>query len=493
MKGILGEWHKRLLLVVTVPIIVFFIVWGISTKRNTVRFINEKETEKENIEMRDRLGDEFDLRNSREYQSWKHTADTSFKSLYNGNQLTDVLQQRPRMVILWAGYAFAKDYSTPRGHMYAIDDLHKSLRVGAPMGEDPGPQPASCWACKSVDVPRLTGTLGNDAFYKKKWSAWGNEVVNPVGCADCHEPENMTLQITRPFLTEACQRMGKDMEDVSEQEMRSLVCAQCHAEYYFKGENKEPALPWDRGLSVEDMEAFYDQIGFSDFTHKLSRTPIIKAQHPDYELAQMGIHAQRGVSCGECHMSYMVGNEVKYNNHHIQSPLAMVDKTCQVCHRESEETLLANVYDRQNKAMETRGRLEEELTKAHIEAAFAWNKGATEKQMENVLKLIRQAQWRWDFCIASHGASFHAPQEVQRILGEGLDKSLQARMSLMKVLANLGYNKEVPMPDISTKEKAQQYIGLDMAAERAAKEKFLKTVIPEWIKEARENKRLIDD
>jgi len=48
------------------------------------------------------------------------------------------------------------------------------------------------------------------------------------------------------------------------------------------------------------------------------------------------------------------------------------------------------------------------------------------------------------------------------------------------------------MPDISTKEKAQKYIGLDMPAEDAAKAKFLNTVVPEWLKQAKENKRLID-
>ena len=40
------------------------------------------------------------------------------------------------------------------------------------------------------------------------------------------------------------------------------------------------------------------------------------------------------------------------------------------------------------------------------------------------------------------------------------------------------------------KKKAQQYIGLDMAAERTAKEKFLNTIVPQWVKEAQENNRL---
>ena len=115
----------------------------------------------------------------------------------------------------------------------------------------------------------------------------------------------------------------------------------------------------------------------------------------------MGIHGQRGVSCADCHMPYKSEGGVKFSDHHIQSPLAMIDRTCQVCHRESEETLRNNVYERQRKANEIRNRLEQELAKAHIEAKYAWDNGATEEQMKNVLALIRQAQWRWDFGVAS--------------------------------------------------------------------------------------------
>lgn len=70
---------------------------------------------------------------------------------------------------------------------------------------------------------------------------------------------------------------------------------------------------------------------------------------------------------------------------------------------------------------------------------------------------------------------------------------MQARLVTSKVLAKLGYTDNVPMPDISTKEKAQKYIGLDMASDRAAKEKFLDTVLPEWVKEAQQNNRQAKD
>ena len=448
---------------------------------------NNRKTVIEGIEARNEV---FKSDFPREYQTWTETAKTDFQSEFNGNVAVDVLEQRPEMVILWAGYAFSKDYSTPRGHMHAIEDITATLRTGAPATDADGPQPSTCWTCKSPDVPRMMEAIGVDAFYNNKWGALGGEIVNPIGCADCHEPENMNLHISRPALIEAFERQGKDITEATPQEMRSLVCAQCHVEYYFKGDGKYLTFPWDKGFTVEDMEAYYDEAGFYDYIHKLSRTPILKAQHPDFEIAQMGIHGQRGVSCADCHMPYKSEGGVKFSDHHIQSPLAMIDRTCQTCHRESEETLRNNVYERQRKANEIRNRLEQELAKAHIEAKFAWDKGATEEQRKEVLALIRQAQWRWDFGVASHGGAFHAPQEIQRVLSHGLDRAMQARLAVSKVLAKHGYTDNVPMPDISTKDKAQEYIGLDMDAERAAKDKFLKTTVPAWLEKAKANNRL---
>jgi nitrite reductase (cytochrome c-552) len=335
-------------------------------------------------------------------------------------------------------------------------------------------------------------TVGIENFYKAKWGAMGSEIVNPIGCADCHEPEKMNLQISRPALIEAFERQGRDIKQASLQEMRSSVCAQCHVEYFFKGEGKYLTFPWDKGMTVETMETYYDENEYADYTHSLSKAPMLKAQHPDYELSQMGIHAQRGVACADCHMPYMSEGGVKFSDHHIQSPLAMIDRTCQVCHRETEETLRNNVYDRQRKANEIRNRLESELATAHIEAKFAWEKGATEAQMKPVLKALRAAQWRWDFAVASHGGAFHAPQEFQRILAHGLDNAMQARIATTKVLASLGFTGDVPLPDISTKGKAQAYIGLDMASEKQLKDEFIKTIVPEWLKKAKENNRLKD-
>ena len=446
----------------------------------------------------------------REYETWSMTEDTTFKSEYNSSNEVDVLEQRPEMVILWAGYAFSRDYNTPRGHKHCIEDLTKILRTGNPgVDGDEDMQPATCWTCKGPDVPRMMRELSdskssfdptNYYAYAGKWSGLGSQIVNTIGCSDCHDARTMDLRPARPALYEAWARAGKDVRKASHQEMRSLVCAQCHTEYYFikpddaanPGKANYLMFPQDYGLTCEDAEHYFDSIGFYDYIHPLSKTPILKAQHPGYEVALQGIHGQRGVSCADCHMPYMQEGGVKFTDHHIMSPLANIDRTCQVCHRQDAEVLRQNVYERQRKCLEVRDRAEKELAAAHIEAKFAFEKGATDAEMKPIQDLLRKSQWRWDYAIASHGATFHAPQEVTRLLSHSVDYAQQARLAIYKVLVKHGFTGDIPMPDISTKAKAQAYIGLDMATLKSKKQKFLDTVVPKWIGEAKKKGRLIE-
>ena len=364
MKDKLKPWQRWVLFALAMAVIFasgVIISFLMEHRTEVVNVAYEKKRKINGIEARSFI---FAENYPREYKTWVDTTSTDLHGSLNGRTSIDVLAQRPEMVILWAGYAFSKDYSTPRGHMYALQDIVHSLRTGAPMDAADGPQFASCWMCKSSDVPRMIEVIGVDSFYNNKWAAWGAEIVNPIGCADCHEPKNMDLHISRPSLTEAFSRQGRDITHATPQEMRSLVCAQCHSEYYFKGNIKYPTFPWDKGFTVEDLEKYYDEIGFTDYIHQLSRAPILKAQHPDYEIFQMGIHAQRGVSCADCHMPYNDEGGIKYSDHHIQNPLAVTERTCQTCHRDNKETLCKNVYERQQKANELRTLLEKELAKA---------------------------------------------------------------------------------------------------------------------------------
>ena len=105
------------------------------------------------------------------------------------------------------------------------------------------------------------------------------------------------------------------------------------------------------------------------------------------------------------------------------------------------------------------------------------------------LQLLRQAQWRWDFAVASHGGSFHAPVETQRILAHGLDRTMQAQLELQKILFTHGVTN-FEMPDISSKAKAQKYIGLEMEALKEKKDNWIETVVPKWLEEAKRKGRL---
>ena len=428
-------------------------------------------------------GDNFPI----QYQSYMQTKESDFKSKYNGNAMIDMLEVDPRLVVLWAGYGFSKDYNQGRGHAFAIEDIRNTLRTGAPTSTQGGPMPNTCWACKSPDVPRLMEEIGADNFYAGKWGEKGPEIVNAIGCADCHDAETMNLTITRPALIEAFERMGKDIKQATHQEMRSLVCAQCHVEYYFdKRDGKKAYLtfPWDKGFAAEDMEEYYDEIEFADWTHAISKAPMLKAQHPGWEVFMTGIHAERGVSCADCHMPYKSEGGSKFTDHHIQSPLINVEASCCVCHRQKTETLIKNVFDRQDKIIENRDKLEELLVRAHVEAGKAWELGATEQEMKPVLMDIRHAQWRWDYAAASHGGSFHAPIEIGRVIGTGIDIAQEGRIKLARVLSKYGFNEELPYPDISTKAKAQEYIGLPVDKLEADKNTFLLEVVPGWDEKA---------
>ncbi len=482
---------KNWILFIGTIVIVFLLAmlaYSIMDRKTEARFAYQAKVGLEGIEPRDSL---WGLNYPRQYQSYQKTQDTSFHSRYNTSGFRDALEENPEMIILWAGYAFSKGYNQPRGHNHAVRDVLSSIRIGAPMEAGAGVMPSTCWTCKSPDVPRLMSEIGVTAFYSKKLSDLGSQVINPIGCADCHNPKTMNLTITRPALIEAFQAMGRDINQASHQEMRSLVCAQCHVEYYFdkKRADKPDAqyltFPWKAGYTVDSMEAYYDNAEFSDWVHPLSKAKMLKAQHPDFELYSFGVHAKRGVSCADCHMPYGTEGGQKFTDHHIGSPLSNVENSCFVCHREKLSDLVSDVYERQGKVKEGTARLQRHLAMAHLEAEQAWKLGATEAQMKDILTGIRHAQWRWDYVAASHGAGFHAPLEASRIINTGTSIIQEARVSLARVLASLGHNKPVEMPDLTSKSALQAYIGVDLEKEKLQKASFLEQVVPKWLKEGR--------
>ena len=390
-----------------------------------------------------------------EYESYLRTRITDTKTKYGGSYPRDYLEGDPRQVILFAGYGFSKEYRQGRGHYYAVEDVTGTARLKKPFNA------GTCWTCKSTDVPRLMNRMGVKEFYAANFHDLNAEVTHPIGCQDCHDPQTLQLRITRPALKEAFEAMGRDIDKATHQEMRSLVCAQCHVEYYLRIDEKAGltnylVFPWRKGTTLEDMLAYYDELDFSDYVHPISGTPIIKAQHPDYELYLTGVHSYRKVSCADCHMPYRSEGGVKYTDHHVQSPLLNIANSCAVCHRWGEEEIRTRVESIQTKVEKARLAAEDALVHAHFDLAAAAQAGASAEDLREARMLLRRAQFRWDFIAANNGMGFHSPQESMRLLGEAADAAQQVRVKAARLLARKGITEPPSYPDTSTRQKASE-------------------------------------
>ena len=204
---------------------------------------------------------------------------------------------------------------------------------------------------------------------------------HPVSCVDCHDPKSMRIRVTRPAFIQAIQALAAGTGDVphlpsvqrwregprdkpydpnadaTRNEMRSYVCGQCHVEYYCSNKFKL-TYPWGNGLTVENAESFWNDIAlnegerFYDFMHKETGAPVLKAQHPEFELWSQGIHARSGVACADCHMPYMRDGASKVSDHWVRSPLLNIARACQTCHHFSAEEMKARVDGIQSRNQE---------------------------------------------------------------------------------------------------------------------------------------------
>ncbi len=462
--------------------------------------VNERETERIALNATPIISEKDKNKNEsweryypRQYSSWKKTKE--------GSELRDMLKEKSQLPILWAGYGFAKDYNAPRGHYYALQDNVNTLRTGAPVDGKSGTMPTACWTCKSPDVPRIQERDGELEYFTGKWAKYGSEIVNSIGCANCHSNKTGQLTVRVPHLNRALVSAGlPTFEESTHQEKRNLVCAQCHTEYYFqktpwtdKEGNKKIAkvvtLPWENGLTAEGAEKYYDERNFSDWTHKISKTPMLKTQHPGYELFKTGIHGQKGVSCADCHMPYTQEGAVKYSDHQLQNPLDTMDRSCMPCHRESETKLRGIVLQKYKRKDQLHELAMDNLAKAHLETAKAMEVGASDVELKAVRADIRSAQWKWDYAVASHPAFFHAPEETLRLLAVANETAMQARIKLVSILAQHGVINYMA-PDFSTKEQAQALAGVPLSKLVEAKKQFKATLEKEWHKQAIKNGNL---
>ena len=402
----------------------------------------------------------------RQYDSYRRTVDIK-RTRHGGSEAFQKLDDDPRWRDIFQGYAFSIDYREERGHAYMLQDQEETERQRVP-------QPGGCVHCHAsvlVAFRKAGVKAGIPQDESHRWEAINKGfeevcampyeaaremVTHPVTCLDCHDPETLALRVTRPaFLRGIAElarsqdpvphlpsierwREGKREEeydpnrDASRQEMRSLACGQCHVEYYFKGEGKLLTYPWHNGLKVEQIEAHYDAEEWQDWTHPLSGAPVLKAQHPEFELWSQGIHARSGVACADCHMPYRRDGAIKISDHHVRSPLLNISRACQQCHNYAETEILSRAEAIQDRTSALLSRAEDAVLAAIRGIEAAAKAGAADSELAAARQLHRQAQWRLDFVAAENSLGFHAPQESARILAEAIDLARQAQVAALR-------------------------------------------------------------
>ncbi|MBN2161840.1 MAG: ammonia-forming cytochrome c nitrite reductase subunit c552 [Pontiellaceae bacterium] len=407
----------------------------------------------------------------KQYDSYKRTA-LATRTRFGGHGGSEALPEEkierdPWLKRMFLGYAFSIDYRDRRGHAYMLQDQEQTDRQTKP-------QSGSCMHCHASIMPVYRALGDGDALAgMNKTHAMSYQELNkmvhdmghahPVSCVDCHSPDDMQLRVTRPAFIVGMQRLAESTApvpaipsieiwrqgsrsqpydpnvDATRGEMRSFVCGQCHVEYYCS--SKFPlTFPWGDGLKMEDAEKFWDGLTmddghrFYDYKHKESGAEILKAQHPEFELWNQGIHARSGVACADCHMPYQRDGASKVSDHWVRSPLLNVNRSCQPCHHISESELLARVDSIQQKNFDLLQRAGVALMDLLDAVNDAKERGATDEQLRPALELQRKAQWRLDYIAAENSMGFHAPQEAARILGESADYARQGQIETMKLL-----------------------------------------------------------
>ncbi|MBW3067964.1 ammonia-forming cytochrome c nitrite reductase subunit c552 [Actinomyces sp. 432] len=373
------------------------------------------------------------------------------------------IESETRAQRMWRGYAFAVDYTEPRGHEWALVDQRYTERTDERFN-----QPGTCLNCHA-SMPEVYDELGDGdreagfhAMNAMSYDEAYEHTSSSIACIDCHDPQTMELTITRPAFIDGI-RKAKAAEgiadydvnrDATNQEMRSYVCAQCHVEYYFAGDSKTLTFPWDKGLTVYDAMDYYDEVGWTDFTHEESGAEVLKAQHPDFETWAQGIHAENGVTCADCHMAYSREGAAKVSNHQIMSPMVSdesINASCLTCHhstaaqmRERVEVIQTRWQGSLNVSFTALDALITDITAADEDGSASADELATARDYQ------RKAQFVIDYSFSENGRGFHAPAYSISILNQATDWARSGQLALRGVEVDNGIGPAIPeqhLPD----------------------------------------------
>ncbi|HAT73058.1 MAG TPA: ammonia-forming cytochrome c nitrite reductase subunit c552 [Elusimicrobia bacterium] len=393
-----------------------------------------------------------------EHEGWEANANptpagkSSYKKGWDTDgKIYDKLSEFPYMALLFNGWGFGIEYNEPRGHMNMMVDI---------LDVDPARRKAggACLTCKTPYAQELQGKLGRDYFSKPFEEIHAlipkNHQKLGAACITCHDPADMALKIKNDFtLGRALRDMGVDTSGLSNQEMRSLVCAQCHVTYVIPKDKEMHStgvfFPWQNSkygqISIEDIiKRIKSDPAHLEWTQAVTGFKLGFLRHPEFELfSNESTHWKAGLACADCHMPYTRSGSKKISDHRIMSPLKKDMKACIQCHTQGAEWLMERVRAIQDRtaSLQLRAGYATAAAAKLFERANAARKAG--KTIDQALYArakdhYEEAFYRVAFIGAENSMGFHNPPETLRVLGDAAYFAGKSEGLLRQALAQAG-------------------------------------------------------
>ncbi len=398
-----------------------------------------------------------------EYELWRKTGEPTpanksrYKKGYDvGQARPDKLDEYPFLALLYNGWGFGVEYKEPRGHLNMVSD---QLEV------DPGRVKAGgvCLTCKTPYAPKLQQQMGKDYYAKPYLEVLGKVPADHkalgVACVDCHEAKDMSLKLSRGFtLGRALEAMGVDQAKLTQQDKRSLVCAQCHVTYSITKDaemhSTDVFFPWEGSkygnITIENIiRKLRSNKASAEWTQAVTGFRLAFIRHPEFELySNNSVHWAAGAACADCHMPYTKVGSRKVSDHRIMSPAKNDFRACQQCHAEGAEWLreqlfaiqdrTMSIYIRSGYATATVAKLFEKANQAQ-----AGGKAVDKALYDAARNHYEEAFYRVVYIGAENSIGFHNPTETMRVLGDALSQAGKAEGLLRQALAKAGVDVPV--------------------------------------------------
>lgn len=394
-----------------------------------------------------------------EYESWLRTKEPrpEGKSKYKKGWDTDKavydkLSEFPFMTLLFNGWGFGTEYNEPRGHYYMMIDQWQVDQSRTKAG-------GACLNCKTPYMGKLVKDFGKD-LYSMPYAEARSKIPERhrnlgVACIDCHDDKTMAPKVSRSAILKGLQTLGKT--NPNRQEMRAVVCAQCHVTYIVtKDVNMKSTgvvYPWEGStwgdISIENIiEQIKSDPANLEWTQGVTGFKLGFIRHPEFEFySRGGVHWKAGVACADCHMPYRRVGANKISDHNVMSPLKDDLRACVQCHSESPEGLkdqVLTIQDRYVSLLNRAGYATTTAAKLFELANAEETKGRNlDKSLYNQAKdFYVEAFYRTVFLGAENSVGFHNPSEGGRIAGDAIAFAYESGALLRQLLSKAGV--EVP-------------------------------------------------